>query len=104
MVRFYGTYDSGYFSGAGACLRDLCGQHIPVCGGKGWVDDGMHGGQTAECGNCTTNGGNGEWNQLAYDEVEVEEEIHETCPRCGGNGKVPCEGCNGTGVLAPPEQ
>ncbi len=85
----------------------------PVCGGKGWLDDGMHGGKTAECGHCTTNGGNRDFNDLAYDKVIVEEEMHEVCGSCNGtgigneeryeacyycsNGKVQCPTCNGSG-------
>ncbi|MBR1440654.1 MAG: hypothetical protein IJ589_05450 [Lachnospiraceae bacterium] len=76
----------------------------PVCGGKGWVDDGMHGGQTAVCGNC--GGGSqpasADFRELAYDIVDVTEEFEDPCPACGGTGSTPCTGCNGTGILVAP--
>ena len=74
----------------------------PVCGGKGWVDDGMHGGETAICGNCgggVDGAGNGEFNQLAYDTVIVTETITDTCPSCNGAGQFPCQECGGSGWI-----
>lgn len=69
----------------------------PICGGKGWVDDGMHGGLTAECGNCTTNGGNGDFRDLAYDRIEEDEETESSCHRCNGAGSFICVQCDGSG-------
>ncbi len=69
----------------------------PVCGGKGWVDDGMHGGLTAVCGHCTKDGGNADFKALAYDIVEMDVEVEQPCHQCGGGGKTICNRCNGSG-------
>ena len=74
----------------------------PYCGGTGVLDDGMHGGETAECGFCTTNGGSGEWSALAYDTVQYEEIITETCPRCEGSGSYACPQCEGAVIIDCP--
>lgn len=72
----------------------------PTCSGKGWIDDGMHGGKTAVCGHC--GGGvqtpSGDFREKAYDTVIVEEKIPEPCGNCGSTGKRTCEHCNGSGV------
>lgn len=70
----------------------------PICGGKGWVDDGMHGGLTAECGNCTTSGGSGDFRDLAYDRVESDVEVEYPCHRCNGKGRETCNRCGGSGL------
>ena len=69
------------------------GYVCPVCGGAGVIDDGMHGGETAPCGYCQS----GEYRELAYDEVEVEETITDACNTCGGSGQMTCSQCNGAG-------
>ena len=82
----------------------------PYCGNTGVLDDGMHGGKTAECGYCTTSGGTREWNELAYDKVQIERTIVEDCNHCNGTGKetmvvdkeateITCPDCNGTGLV-----
>ena len=78
------------------------GYVCPYCGGAGVLDDGMHGGETAVCGYCTLNGGNGEWNELAYDTVTYEETIYETCTRCGGAGSYTCNQCGGSIIIDCP--
>ena len=71
-----------------------------ICNDVGTVDDGMHGGVRAECGECLgygTNhsvgdvddgyvGFNGDYREYAFDEKTVMEEYSETCHTCGGRG------------------
>ncbi len=71
----------------------------PTCGGKGWIDDGMHGGEIAECGYCTTNGGCGEFRERAYDIIKIFEEVENPCYRCGGSGEALCARCDGSGKI-----
>ncbi len=73
-----------------------------ICGGKGWIDDGMHGG---EIGNCDSCGGiegknpSGDFRKKAYDLVMVDEEEMRKCDTCNGSGSVVCRKCNGSGTL-----
>ena len=73
------------------------GTPCKICGDVGTVDDGMHGGKRAECGECRgygarhavgdledAGGYNGVYSGYAFDEVERETE--EDCPQCGGEG------------------
>ncbi|MGN0142729.1 MAG: PQQ-binding-like beta-propeller repeat protein [Roseburia sp.] len=71
-----------------------------ICNDVGTVDDGMHGGQRAECGECRGYGAshsvgdiddgscgfNGDYRGYAFDEKTVVEERSETCQACGGRG------------------
>lgn len=71
-----------------------------ICGDVGTVDDGMHGGKRAECGECRgygashsvgdvdegSGGFNGDYRGYAFDEKTVVEERSETCHVCGGRG------------------
>lgn len=74
-----------------------------ICNDVGTVDDGMHGGQRAACGECMGFGAahsvgdkddgscnfNGDYRTYAFDEVEEKEEIQEICEDCGGTGRLP---------------
>ena len=76
------------------------GTPCQICGDVGTVDDGMHGGERAECGECRgyganhsvgdvddgSGGFNGDYREYAFDEKTIEEERNETCPTCGGRG------------------
>lgn len=87
------------------------GTPCKICNDVGTVDDGMHGGERAECGECRGYGAahsvgdyeddwyfNGDYRSYAFDEVE--EEYGENCPVCGGEGffeehvQEPCARCN----------
>lgn len=71
-----------------------------ICNDVGTVDDGMHGGKRAECGECRgygashsvgdvddgTGGFNGDYRGYAFDEKTVMEERSEACRVCGGYG------------------
>ena len=71
-----------------------------ICNDVGTVDDGMHGGKRAECGECRgygashsagdvddgSGGFNGDYRGYAFDEKTVVEERSETCHVCGGRG------------------
>ena len=71
-----------------------------ICNDVGTVDDGKHGGERAECGECRGYGAshsvgdvddgslavNGEYHDYAFDEKTVREEHSETCHACGGRG------------------
>lgn len=71
-----------------------------ICNDVGTVDDGMHGGKRAECGECrgygashsvgdgddNSAGFNGDYRGYAFDEKTVVEEHSETCDVCGGRG------------------
>lgn len=67
----------------------------PVCKGKGWINDGKHGGEVAECGFCDGGGnkGSGEFKEKAYDRVIQPFEHHFNCNICNGTGKEPCFNC-----------
>ena len=70
------------------------------CNDEGTLDDGMHGGKRAECGECRgygashsvgdvddgSGGFNGDYRGYAFDEKTVVEEHSETCHTCGGRG------------------
>lgn len=70
------------------------------CNDVGTLDDGMHGGKRAECGECRgygashsvgdvddgSGGFNGDYRGYAFDEKTVVEEHSETCHTCGGRG------------------
>lgn len=76
------------------------GTPCQICGDVGTVDDGMHGGERAECGECRGYGANhsvgdfddgscgfnGDYREYAFDEKVIEEERNETCQKCGGRG------------------
>ena len=71
-----------------------------ICNDVGTVDDGLHGGERAECGECRGYGAshsvgdvddgsvvvNGDYHDYAFDEKTVMEEHSETCHACGGRG------------------
>lgn len=71
-----------------------------ICNDVGTVDDGKHGGERAECGECRGYGAshsvgdvddgsvvvNGDYHDYAFDEKTVMEEHSETCHVCGGRG------------------
>jgi len=71
-----------------------------ICNDVGTVDDGKHGGERAECGECRGYGAshsvgdvddgsvvvNGDYHDYAFDEKTVREEHSETCHACGGRG------------------
>lgn len=71
-----------------------------ICGGLGWIDDGMHGGEIANCDSCGGMEGkmpSGDFQEKAYDTVMVDEEEMRFCEVCQGSGEVECEKCHGTG-------
>ena len=71
-----------------------------ICNDVGTVDDGIHGGESAECGECHgygtshsvgdvddgSGGFNGDYRGYAFDEKTVKEEYSEKCQACGGQG------------------
>ena len=71
-----------------------------ICNDVGTVDDGIHGGESAECGECQgygtshsvgdvddgSGGFNGDYRGYAFDEKTVKEEYSEKCQACGGQG------------------
>ncbi len=72
-----------------------------VCGGKGWIDDGLHGGEIANCDSCGGRDGkmpSSDFRAKAYDKVMVEEEFKNPCKDCGSTGEITCAECDGSGL------
>lgn len=68
-----------------------------VCGGKGWLDDGLHGGKTANCDFCGGIEGkmpSGDFSEKAYDRIMVDEKEKRKCEFCDGSGTVLCPECS----------
>ena len=83
------------------CVKTVYnGTPCRICNDVGTVDDGLHGGERAECGECRGYGAshsvgdvddgsvvvNGDYHDYAFDEKTVMEEHSETCHVCGGRG------------------
>lgn len=73
-----------------------------ICGGSGWIDDGMHGGEKGNCDSCGGAEGkmpSADFKALAYDIEIIEEEEMRFCEPCAGSGETECSKCHGTGEL-----
>lgn len=94
------------------------GTPCQICGDVGTVDDGMHGGERAECGECrgygashsvgsesTPGGYNGDYASYAFDKQEIT--IENTCNVCNGTGFIdegtydPCLRCSHGELTCP---
>jgi hypothetical protein len=100
-------------------VRAYNGTPCRVCGDVGTVDDGLHGGKRAACGECMGYGAthsvgdtdpgayNGDYGQYAFSDMEVVEEREEPCRACDGTGKGPepvygpCYHCSYGKILCP---
>lgn len=94
------------------------GTPCKICGDVGTVDDGMHGGERAECGECrgfavayttygdeASTGYNGDYHTYAFDNQEVA--VENPCMVCNGTGysgeilDEPCLNCSYGYLICP---